>query len=322
MASSDIAMAFDEAASLLATFSRAVFLGEFDDTRKQEPRRDAVLLYIFLIYSVGQFLINWGLRFTVIEPAARFLLRRGPKPAKPAHVQKFAQSAVEALTYGVYTVFGLLLVPRQSFFWPSVNWWYIRGATPAVQFHDELICFYILYCSRYVQAGISVLLEHRRKDFVEMMVHHVVTSVLVAISYWCDFLCIGVVIMLLFDPADVPLHCAKLFKYVSEAYPAGTAGKTYNQMVADRLFESFVVVFVLTRIVLFPYTVWSCVAESTSLGVEGNVCIALLVVLQLLQWMWLWMIIKAVINMVRKGKIEDVRSDSEDEAEEAKKKTN
>jgi hypothetical protein len=38
-------------------------------------------------------------------------------------VQKFAQASLEMVFYGAFTVFGLLIVPQQEWFWPSRKWW-------------------------------------------------------------------------------------------------------------------------------------------------------------------------------------------------------
>ena len=39
------------------------------------------------------------------------------------------------------------------------------------------------YVARYFQAAISVLLETKRKDFIEMMIHHTVTVLVIYVSY-------------------------------------------------------------------------------------------------------------------------------------------
>ena len=76
--------------------------------------------------------------------------------------------------------------------------------TPAVA------CYYIMYAARYFQGAVSVLLEHKRKDFWEMQLHHLTTCALVALSYSWGWNRVGLVVMLVLDPADVPLHVAKV----------------------------------------------------------------------------------------------------------------
>jgi hypothetical protein len=107
----------------------------------------------------------------------------------------------------------------QSWFWPSMNWW----SGQVLGHHDNpsiaLSTFYLLYLCRYLsQTVFTAVLEYRRKDFVEMMIHHTVTSVLVSLSYYSIFIRVGLVIMVLLDVGDPPLHFAKLAKYMHEVY--------------------------------------------------------------------------------------------------------
>ena len=113
---------------------------------------------------------------------------------------------------------------------------------------DDLKCYYLLYGSRYMQAIVSVMLEHRRKDFIEMIVHHVTTLIVIAVSFYSSIgYRVGAVIMLLFDPADVPLHVAKQCKYIGG----------FTEQLADVFFVLFMLTFFVTRMLVYPYTVWS-----------------------------------------------------------------
>lgn len=290
---------------------------------------------IFLVYAAAFFAINWFLRIVVVGPLARAVLTN---PSK-AMVQKFSQSFLEMVFYGSFTVFGLMIVPTQAWVWPSKHWWIdFRSGSHSVM-RDDMRCYYIMYASRYLQGLLSVLIEHRRKDFVEMQVHHWATVVLVCLSYACGWNRIGVIVMLLLDPADVPLHVAKQCKYISDSRkkPQGAAagppppgGSDFWGVAADRLFEFFAVIFFVTRILMYPYICWSAHVESTRYFPKGAAewtCISLLELLFCLQLYWFWLLIKAVINMISKGGVEDIRSDDEDEDEPAavatkKKKAN
>ena len=116
--------------------------------------------------------------------------------------------------------------------------------------------FYILYAGRYLAAYVSVWCEHKRKDFVEMQVHHSVTVVLVLASYSSSYNRVGGAVMFLLDCADPPLHVAKQFKYLS------TSKRDWPQFMADRWFEIFAVCFIVSRDFLYPYCCWSALIES------------------------------------------------------------
>lgn len=263
----------------------------------------------FAVFATVIFAINWGLRGLVIEPLVRTSLK-----LKRAGVEKFAQSFMEMFLYGSFALLGLLVVPKQEFAWPSELWW--RGFPQGE--HDllrsDLRCYYLLYAARYFQGGISILLEHRRKDFVEMQIHHWVTVSLIFVSYINGCNHIGAVIMVLFDPADVPLHLAKLFKYTADA----TQKATY-QTAADILFAFFAVVFLATRLICYPYVVWSAQIETRKFftkGIPEWTCMMLLYALLALQIYWFTLLLRAAIKMFTAGGIEDVRSDdSDDQAE-------
>ena len=182
---------------------------------------------------------------------------------------------------------------------------------------DDLRCYYLLYGARYVAGFVNVLLEPKRKDFVEMLLHHAVTVAVVGISYLYGWNRVGCVVMLLLDPADVPLHLAKMFKYVSDARESRDKKLAQRcTFCADRVFELFALVFLVTRIAMYPYVCWSAHVEATRYfpkGLPEWTCVALLWTLYGLQCYWFYLIIKVAVRMLATGRDEDVRSDDEDD---------
>lgn len=202
-----------EAGALLSALLGA-FQGveQTDASNTNKGQLDAAVAVVF---ALGLFVFNWGSRKGLLEPLARSVLSAGHTSAQ---VDKFGQSASEALFYGLSFAVGLCVVPRQAWVWPSELWW--KGKTvPPVDggehdmLCDDLKCYILLYFGRYLQGVVSCCLEHKRKDFIEMQVHHCTTLALIFLSYTHQYNRIGVVVMLLLDPADVPLHLAKLCKY-------------------------------------------------------------------------------------------------------------
>ena len=164
---------------------------------------DGVDAVAFLVYTAFFFVVNWGVRLFVVEPIARVLLVTNPKasPRRKLHqqtkVEKFSQSAMEQLFYGAFTVFGAIILSTQIWAWPSDLWY--KGCLEThpsphpsslgveVGVHSymtkALAAYYIMYAARYFQGFLSVLVEHRRKDFYQMVTHHLVTFSVVALSY-------------------------------------------------------------------------------------------------------------------------------------------
>ena len=280
---------------------------------------------VSVIYCVAFFVLNWFVRACVVEPLARRLMgfKKGESRGGRAKVQKFAQSALEMVFYGTFTIIGALLVPQQPWFWPSTEWW--RGTpTKTLATSAALRCYYLAYGARYVAAMANVLMEHKRKDFWEMQLHHVATILVIVSSYTTGWTRVGAVIMLVLDPADVPLHAAKCAKYVGDA-----RGNKRYQLAADVLFGIFMLTFFVMRLVMYPYVVWSAGFEARKFFTPNAAyyfCVALLCVLLFLQVYWFGLIVKVAHRVVVAGAAEDVRSDDDesddDQADDdAKKKT-
>ncbi|OLP85129.1 Cytosolic carboxypeptidase 2 [Symbiodinium microadriaticum] len=206
---------------------------------------------------------------------------------------------------------------------------------------SDLRCFYILYGARYIQAAVTVLLEPKRKDFLEMM------------ESWqkrrkLDFC------------REIPrlLKLRKLCKYTAEQLKMNMW-----QFVADRLFEFFAVLcsgslqnITMTRltitilivtatsvtsdmifiqsmmktliIIVINSIAWQIAAVTkrmnhASAHIESaayfkhsfaaTLCVILLYLLMVLQVYWFGLILKVAIRLLRGHGVEDIRSDDEDE---------
>lgn len=278
-------------------------------------QRDVVVCAIFALIML---IFNWTLRLLIIQP----LIRSTFRGIKAAAVEKFGQSLMEIIFYGGSTLLGLLVVPQQVWAWPSSLWWqgWMEGGHESMR--SDLRCYYILYAARYIQSGISTCLEHKRKDFIEMQIHHWTTVLLIAVSYAYGWNRIGAIIMLILDPADVPLHMAKVCKYVSDH-----AGIKLFQSLADAMFVLFALSFIFTRLMCYPYVVWSAHIEASRYfpkRAPEYTCVVLLYILLILQIYWFSLLAKVVWKVLVGDGAEDVRSDDEDEVNEdtRKKKKN
>jgi len=291
---------------------------------------------VLLELTAVQMLFNILLRLLFVQPGARALMMartNTPRKVTHARVIKFSQSALEALFYSGYFVAGLRVVMSQEWLWPSTLWY--QNQPDNVNVADDIRFFYLAYMARYVQAFLMVLLEPRRKDFVQMQLHHAVTVLLIYVSYSYGFVRVGVVIMVLLDVADPPLHLAKLVTYVKEISPH-SSGLFSLETLADLLFAAFAILFTITRMVLFVYVTWSVGYElfeaqmgyppytldtykwqfnllkyAEIAGWQTPLCFFLVVVLQGLQAFWFCLLVKVIYKKFATGDLKDNRSDSE-----------
>lgn len=266
---------------------------------------------ITLIYAAVIFVLYWGVRFFVIMPLGKRVLRE--EAARSQALTKYTRCLMELIYHAIYLAMCLLIVPRQPWIWPSENWWigFAEESKPHALMRDDLRCYYLLYAARYVQALVTVCLEPKRSDFIVMIIHHAVTLTVVAISYWCGWNRIGCIVMLIFDPADVFVGWGKLCLYTGHiGNNAPILTPSGWKWCADRAFEAFAVVFFVTRLVMHPYVCWSAHVEASRYFAKDAAswtCVACLEVLLALQIYWFRLIVEAILRKAKTGELSDHR---------------
>lgn len=258
------------------------------------------------------------------RPVGRCLLGRRVRASK---VEKFGQSFMEVLFYSGSFILGFLVVQDQAWVWPSESWWQnhvISGKGSQLrEANYEVRFFYVLYCCRYMQGLISVFFrEHRRKDYIGKVIHHLATVLVIIMSFSFDYIRVGCVIMVLLDAGDPPLHLAKMCKYVSEVRGPN---QHFWSSLADLFFGTFALVFTFTRMGCYGYTTWSATVEIyrvvapglswadavVHVGFRPVACWLLLWVLMALQVFWEWQLVKAIYKILTQGDLVDTRSASD-----------
>ncbi|XP_076150241.1 ceramide synthase 2-like isoform X1 [Alosa pseudoharengus] len=174
-------------------------------------------------------------------------------------------------------------------------------AKPVEQAH---FWYYLIELGFYWSLLLCVSVDVKRKDFKEQIVHHIATIFLLGFSYCSNYIRVGTLVMLVHDSSDFLLESAKMFNY------AGW------KKTCDSLFVIFAVVFLVTRLVVFPSKI---IHTTLILSMEVfqpfmgyyffNV---LLLVLQALHIFWAWLILRMVYKFLFLGKLDkDERSDDD-----------
>jgi len=281
----------------------------------------------FCATPLGNLLLNALYPPSAYEPSKR------EKTTRYNRARKFVSSLLELVIYTAFFVVGAILLAQQTWIWPSSEWW---ADSPSSEMPTELAFIYIAYASRYMCQFTFVFLDPRKSDFVEMQAHHTVTVSLVCLSYAYRMVRIGVLIMVVFDFADPFLHVAKLVTYCKEASPPTSRTRRVLATVADIFFALFALAFLLTRIVLFSYLVYSVSYESFLYmspsrtfkgGLLGevspatHVCVLLVWAIYGLQWFWFNLLLKVIAKALRGDELKDERSDgSASDADEVAKR--
>mmetsp|Transcript_27930 Transcript_27930/g.72276 ORF Transcript_27930/g.72276 Transcript_27930/m.72276 type:complete len:242 (-) Transcript_27930:87-812(-) len=231
--------------------------------------------------------------------------------------------------------FGVYVLVQQS-------WW--RGVIverkPELLYVDwqthEFDAWMRLYYQVELAFWITCLVYHGfqsiQKDFLEMLLHHLVTIYLILVSGIVGFTRCGICVLVFHDIADVFLYSAKA---------ADKAG-VKPRVVVDVLFGLFVVAFFVGRMIMYPgyvvvpayiYAVsqeyWFAMPQfkdvkySMKLGDPGTLCLPIAMTILLgVHCYWWALICKMIWKTVQNGSVTeegDIRSDDESEEVEPKK---
>ncbi|EAU84743.1 longevity-assurance protein [Coprinopsis cinerea okayama7 len=213
-------------------------------------------------------------------------------------------------SYGLYVHYHLpTKVLQPSAVWK--NYPHIPLALP-VKF------YYLVQTAFYLHQILILNAEARRKDFWQMMAHHIITVGLLVLSYFTNFTRVGCIILLLMDTCDIFLPLAKMIRYLE-----------VSQLATDVIFGWFMVSWFVTRHFLFILVIWSAAYDATKyipFVVDPSrgfyltrtaylAFVGMLIALQILQCIWFWMICRVAYRVVTGSGAEDTRSDDEIEAE-------
>ncbi|KAI8885617.1 longevity assurance proteins LAG1/LAC1 [Backusella circina FSU 941] len=193
-----------------------------------------------------------------------------------------------------------------SYFWRDYPVWELQG---------YFKYYYLLQFAFWVQQPFVLLIEEPRKDYLEYMIHHINTLLLISLSYACNFTRVGNAVFVCMDLPDILLCLAKTLHYLKYGF------------VCDLTFVVMVSSWLYTRVYYYGKIIWSTYTEPELYvpkfaldPFNGNwfphfvkyIILGLMLGLYILIMFWTLMIFKVVFKLVTKTGITDVRSDDED----------
>ncbi|XP_037360744.1 ceramide synthase 4 [Talpa occidentalis] len=230
--------------------------------------------------------------------------RRRRNQNRPSLTKKFCEASWRFVFYLCSFGGGLSVLYHESWLWTPVRCW---DNYPKQPLKPALYYWYLLELSFYISLLLTLPFDIKRKDFKEQVVHHFVTITLVTFSYSANLLRIGSLVLLLHDCADYLLEACKMFNY------------TESRKVCDALFLLFALVFIYTRLVLFPTQILYTTLYESITVIQARPFFgyyffnALLMLLQLLHVFWSYLIVRMLFSFTNQGQMEkDVRSDVEE----------
>jgi len=232
-------------------------------------------------------------------------------PPSPKDYQKFETSAWKAFVYVTMIIFGLYALWNEPHFLDNSevakNW--PKAFPPKIEW------YYIITMSQYVHASIVIFWQPKQSDFFEMMIHHAATLFLLGFSYVSAWYEIGTRLIIITDSADPIMELAKCFLYGGYHW------------FADVGFGVFAVVFILTRVISFPFY---CIIPSINYRYVNNggavpfwnFNFFWVLTLYGIFLFWTYLILKMALTIYIKGEAErgDVRDEDYNHADKKEKK--
>ena len=170
----------------------------------------------------------------------------------------------------------ILIYRRQIWRWLSVERYAYFAEDGGTDRYPYLFC--ACQIGVYLAMLITVWVEPRKKDTLTMSFHHVCTIFVVALSAMNGYSNSCMVILILHDLCDIPLHRMKL------------ARREKNQLVESVSYCVTVLFFIVFRLILFP---WVCFETlRTNFNSFAPAIISIICLLYVLHLYWVWMLLQ------------------------------
>ncbi|TKX27195.1 sphingosine N-acyltransferase-like protein FUM18 [Elsinoe australis] len=261
--------------------------------------------------------------------------------AKKKTIVRFSEQGWMLIYYCIFWSLGMYLYYTSDYFANLPAMW---NQYPSSAMTGLFKFYYLAQFAFWLQQIVVVHIEDRRKDHWQMFTHHIITSLLMLMSYGWYQTKVGNVILCIMDVVDIILPAAKMMKYAG------------MQIACDIAFGVFIVTWFVARHIIYMAVVWSVyeqlpanlhygcydLNQNTRLTSDGGsdvllnvlhayrsgdhpVCfnnnirlsfLGLLLALQGLTVIWFGMICRVAYGVLTGGAAEDTRSDDEGEDEE------
>ncbi|KAI0732946.1 longevity assurance proteins LAG1/LAC1 [Fomitopsis betulina] len=296
-------------------FAPLLFLSHYiptsspDDPRYAKGYLDLVFLAYYIIFW------SWVRQFITIYicwPLARWFGIR-----KSGKLERFGEQGYAVLYFTFTGVWGIRIMSQLPIWWYRTEHFWLEY--PHWDLKPELKRYYLMQAAYWCQQFIvlALRLEKPRKDYYELIAHHFVTLWLVGWSYLTNLTHIGVAVYISMDIPDTFLALSKIMNYIqwnrSKIFTFVVLFFTWSYF---RLCLNWVILHsVWTEFDLMPETSkrWSP-DDGVWLvwWMKYQIFLPILLLL-FLNLFWYFLILRIAYRAITLDKLDDVRSDDEDD---------
>ncbi|KAM3870710.1 ceramide synthase 2-like [Diretmus argenteus] len=244
------------------------------------------------------------------ERRVQVWFRRRRNQERPGLCKRFCEASWRCVFYLFAFVWGVISLYDKPWLYNLREVW---ADFPKQSMLPSQYWYYILEMSFYLSLLLSLTFDVKRKDFNEQVIHHIATLTLLGFSWTSNYIRIGTLVMAVHDSADIFLEGAKVFNYAKW------------QQTANAMFVVFIILFILTRLVIFPFWLIHCTwvypVERFPPFFGYYFFNAMLLILQILHLYWAVLISRMLYKFVFSKLEGDDRShEDEDDSDSPKEK--
>lgn len=248
----------------------------------------------------------------ILKPISIFL---GIK--KEAKQKRFMEQTYAMFYYGISGPFGLWIMSKTPLWFFETTPFYLEYPHKTHEIFFKV--FYLGQAAFWVQQSVVLILqlEKPRKDFKELVLHHIITIALIWCSYRFHFTWMGIAVFITMDVSDFFLAISKTLNYLDSS-------------LTGPFFVLFIGVWIYLRHYINLRILWSVLTEFRTVGewelnwetqqykcyISQPITFFLIFALQLVNIYWLILILRILYRYIFSGDKKDERSDDEEEEEE------
>lgn len=226
---------------------------------------------------------------------------------------RFMEQAYTAIYFAFLTPFGLYVM-RHSPVW-FFNTIGMYEGFPYRTLTADFKFYYLFQAAYWAQQAIVLVLglEKPRKDFKELVFHHIVTLALIGLSYRFHFTHIGIAVYVTHDISDLFLATSKVLNYLDSS-------------ITVPFYALFMCVWIYMRHYINLRIIYSLFTEFKTVGpyelnweteqykcpLSFGITSTLLIALQALNLVWLYYVLRVAYRIVLYNEQKDARSDGEE----------
>lgn len=249
--------------------------------------------------------------YIIVKPIAIYF-----KITKPGKQKRFMEQFYSIIYYSLSSPCGLWVMMKLPVKW--FNTYYFFENYPHKTIFSWMKVFYLGQAAFWTQQALVLVLqlEKPRKDYYELIFHHIVTMALIYSSYTFYFTWMGICIYLTMDVLDIFLSASKVLNYLDSIF-------------TPVMFILLIGVWIYMRHYINLKILWSVLTEFKTVGsfqldfknqqykcfISQPIVFVLILALQLVNIYWLLLLFRILWRFIISGEQKDERSDDEEEEE-------